>query len=203
MRNRTTTTVAGVAAALLLFTSAALAQEGRSQVTVQGTGLIIKNSDGQGISNEATKSAGLLVGYSYQFHRWGGVEANYGYARNTQKYSDGLAQTAIQSNIHEITGSFVLHIPVETNIVRPYALAGGGALIFDPTDNISLTAADQQTRGTFVYGGGVNFDITPNFGVRAEYRGFVYKTPDFTIGNLNLDKFTHLAQPSAGIFVRF
>ena len=187
----------------LLFATAAFAQEGRSQVSLQGTGVFIKDTDNQGLTQEATRSGGFLVGYSYKFHRWAGVEGNYGYARNTQKFSTGSGATAIQSNIHEITGAFVLHVPVEHQVVKPYALAGTGALVFDPTDNGRLAGADQQTKATFLYGGGVNFDVARNFGIRAEYRGFVYKTPDFKTGALDLDKVTHLAQPSVGIFFRF
>ena len=102
-----------------------------------------------------------------------------------------------------MTGALVAHIPVNVRSVRPYVLGGGGALVFDPTQKFIVTGAERQTRGTFVYGGGANFDITKNFGVRAEYRGFVYKVPDFGLDTLNLDKFTHLAQPSVGFFVRF
>ena len=87
--------------------------------------------------------------------------------------------------------------------VRPYVLGGGGALVFDPTEKFIVTGAQRQTRGAFVYGGGANFDVTHNFGLRAEYRGFVYKVPDFTLDSLNVDKFTHLAQPSVGFFFRF
>jgi hypothetical protein len=58
----------------------------------------------------------------------------------------------------------------------------------------------RQAKAALVYGGGVNFDATSHFGVRAEYRGFVYKAPDFKLDSLNLDKVTHLAQPSAGIY---
>jgi len=83
-------------------------------------------------------------------------------------------------------------------------------LIFNPTGkggDVEIQAinfvADRQTRAAFVYGGGVNFDLTRNIGVRVEYRGLVYKVPDFTLDNLNLDKITHLAQPSAGIVFRF
>jgi outer membrane immunogenic protein len=194
---------AAVFAVPFLFATSALAQEARSQVSLQGTGVFIKDSDNQGLTQEATRSGGFLVGYSYKFHRWAGVEGNYGYARNTQKYFATSGPTAIQSNIHEITGAFVLHVPLETPIVKPYALAGTGALIFDPTDNGRLAGADQQTKAAFVYGGGVNFDVAHNFGIRAEYRGFVYKTPDFKLGILELDKTTHLAQPSIGIFFRF
>jgi opacity protein-like surface antigen len=143
------------------------------------------------------------VGYSYQFSRWFGAEANYGYTRNTQNFITLGGPSSLRADFHEITGALVAHIPVNVRSVRPYVLGGGGALVFDPTDKFIVTGADRQTRGTFVYGGGANFDITNNFGVRAEYRGLVYKVPDFGLSQLNLDKFTHLAQPSVGFFFRF
>jgi len=192
-----------VMVAVLLFGASAAAQDGRSQVTAQATATIIKDSTGQGISQEATRSGGFLVGYSYQFHRWAGVEANYGYTRDSHRYAGGFGPSEIRSDIHQVTGSFVLHVPLETSIVRPYALAGAGALIFNPRDEVTLQGADQQARGVFLYGGGVNFDLVRNFGVRAEYRGFLYKAPDFKSLSLDVDKFTHLAQPSAGVYFRF
>jgi hypothetical protein len=39
--------------------------------------------------------------------------------------------------------------------------------------------------------------------LRAEYRGFIYKIPDFETSALNMDKFTHAAAPSAGIVLTF
>jgi len=197
-------TILGTGLALILFSTVAMAQvEQPSQVTVQGTALITKGSTGDSISHRATQSGGLLVGYSYQFASWGGVEGNYGYTRNTQNYFGSIGQTPIQADMHELTGSFVFHIPVRVANIRPYALAGGGALVFDPTGKYQVNGMDRQTKGAFVYGGGFNFDVTRNFGVRAEYRGLVYKSPDFTLNALNVDKVTHLAQPSVGFFVRF
>ena|SRR5437879_1482634 len=195
-----------VVIALFVFSTGAMAQvENPSQITVQGTALITKDStsDNGSIGRQATKSGGFLVGYSYQFNSWAGAEGNYGYTRNTQNYFGSIGQSSIQANMHELTGSFVAHIPVHVAHVRPYALAGAGALIFDPTDKLAVVGVGRQTKATFVYGGGLNFDLTRNFGVRAEYRGLVYKVPDFTLTNLNLDKVTHLAQPSVGFFFRF
>jgi len=176
-----------------------------SQISFQGTGLVTKDStaDSTSTSHSATKSGGFLLGYSYQFNRWAGAEGNYGYTRNTQNYIASAGQSSLQSDIHEVTGAFVAHIPVHIAAVRPYALAGGGALVFDPTDKLVVDGTGRQTKATFVYGGGVNFDLTHNFGVRAEYRGLVYKVPDFTLDSLKLDKVTHLAQPSIGFFIRF
>src|SRR6266478_1965959 len=154
--------------ALLIFSTSAMAQvEQHSQVTIQGTALVTKdtNADSGPLSQHTTKSGGFLVGYSYQFNSWAGAEGNYGYTRNTQNYFGSIGQSSIQANMHELTGSFVAHIPVHVAHVRPYALAGAGALIFDPTDKLAVIGAGRQTKATFVYGGGLNFDLTRNFGV--------------------------------------
>lgn len=201
-----------VTGAVLAFAISAMAQvEQPSQISLQGIALVTKNTDTdtRPLSHRATKSGGFLVGYSYQFTRWAGLEGNYGFTQNTQEYSGSVGRS-IRSDFHELTGSFVVHIPVSVRHVRPFGLAGAGALIFNPTGkggDVEIQAinfvADRQTRAAFVYGGGVNFDLTRNIGVRVEYRGLVYKVPDFTLDNLNLDKITHLAQPSAGIVFRF
>src|SRR6266705_791597 len=121
-------TVVATIAGFLLFSTAAMAQvEQPSQITVQGTALIAKDStaDSNALSRQETKSGGLLVGYSYQFNEWAGVEGNYGYTRNTQNYVGSFGQSGIRADMHEVTGSFVFHIPVRVAHVRPYALAGG------------------------------------------------------------------------------
>lgn len=174
-----------------------------SQVTIQGTGLFATSLKDQTPSYDATNSGGFLAGYSYQFNRNFGVEGNYGYSRNTQNYIALSGPTSLQSDIHEATGSLVWHIPTSIGRFRPYALGGGGVLVFNPTNKFLVSGADQQTRGAFVYGGGANFDITSHFGVRTEYRGLAYKAPDFQLNTLNIDKFTHLAQPSIGFYFRF
>jgi len=153
-------------------------------------------------SHEASKSGGFLVGYSYQFNSWFEAQGNYGYSRNTQNYSAGVP-TSLQADFHEVTGTLVAHLPFARKGFEPYALGGAGALIFDPTDKFVVAGSNRQSRGAVVYGGGANFRITRTVGVRAEYRGLIYKVPDFGVSALNLDKFTHLAQPSAGLYFRF
>ena len=195
-----------VAVVVLVAASAstALAQvEQPSQISIQGTALVTKSTTDQIPSNDVTKSGGFLVGYSYQFSRWLGAEGNYGYSRNTNNFTTFGGLSSLEADFHEVTGALVAHIPVKARGIRPYVLGGGGALVFDPTDKFVVTGAERQTRGTFVYGGGANFDITSSFGLRAEYRGLVYKVPDFNVSTLNLDKFTHLAQPSFGFYFRF
>jgi outer membrane immunogenic protein len=184
-------------------TSAFAQVERPSQITIQGTGLFTTSLKDQAPSYDATNSGGFLAGYSYQFSRDFGVEGNYGWSRNTQNYNALNSSTSLQSDIHQATGSLVWHIRTGNPHIRPYALGGGGALVFNPTDKFAVPGADRQAVGTFVYGGGANFDITRKFGFRAEYRGLVYKAPDFQLNSLSIDKFTHLAQPSVGFYARF
>lgn len=194
---------AAIVTAVFVFGTSAMAQvEQHSQVNFQGTGLFTKDTTGDP-AHRASDSGGFLLGYSYQFNRWAGVEGNYGYSRNIQDYFGSIGTSSIQSNFHEITGAFVAHVPTNLAKVRPYALGGAGALVFDPTDKFLVSGVSRQTKAAFVYGGGVNFDVTNHFGVRAEYRGLLFKVPDFTVNSLDLDKTTHLAQPSAGFFFRF
>ena len=195
---------------LILFSMAASAQDLKSEVSFQGTANITKNSDNLDIPNEATKSGGFLAGYRYQLSPWFAVQGDYGYARNTQKYFDPFfGETDIQSNIHQLTGEAVITAPSH-NKVRPYGLAGVGALFFRPTNSLSNSfigvgnnTDNNQTKAAFVYGGGVDFDLTRFVSLRAEYRGLVYKIPDFQIPGLASDSFTHLAQPSVGLVWRF
>ena len=181
----------------------AVAQEVRSEISVQGTGFFTKDSDANGIQNHVTNTGGFLIGYRYNINRWLAAEANYGFDRNTQIYfSSGLAR--VQSNVHQATGEAVVKLPTFLRL-QPYALAGGGALMFDPTGNAggSFTGATWQAKGTFVYGAGADYAVTRHISLRAEYRGYVYKAPDFNLASLNSNAWTHTAQPSAGIVYRF
>jgi outer membrane immunogenic protein len=195
--------VLALVACIALLSLRGVAQEVRSEISVQGTGFFTKDSSGNGIENKATETGGLLIGYRYNITRWLAAEANYGYDRNTHSYI-GSTSGRVQSNIHQITGSAVVKLPGFARL-QPYALVGGGGLIFDPTDNAGGTfvGATSQARGAFLYGGGAEYAFTRYLSLLAEYRGFVFKAPSFNLANLNTDSWTHIAQPSAGIVLRF
>lgn len=188
---------------MALLSVAAVAQESRSEISVQGTGFFTKDSEGNGVRNQATNTGGFLLGYRYNINHWLAAEANYGYDRNTQSYF-GEAAARVQSNIHQVTGSAIVKLPTFAKL-QPYVLGGGGALIFDPTGNQggSFTGATRQNQGAFVYGGGSDYAVSRHISLRAEYRGYVYKAPDFNVVSLKTDTWTHIAQPSAGLVFRF
>jgi opacity protein-like surface antigen len=195
--NQIATIILGAA----LAAAPALAQEnGRSEVSVQAFGSFVKSTTDNGIGQSATNSGGVLGSYRFFFTNNIGVEANYGYSRNTQSYSSFSASSlGVNSNEHEVTAAIVYRHPLHS--FTPFVEAGTGALIFDPRN---FSGASNQGRAAFVYGGGADFNITKRAFLRAEYRGLVYDSPTFDILAADgADRVTHRAEPSVGFGYRF
>jgi opacity protein-like surface antigen len=194
-----------LASFVILLSLGAIAQESRSEISLQGTGFFTKDNNGNGISRTTSDTGGFQVGYRYHINRWLSAEGDYGFDRNTQRYFSADGQSRVQSDVHGVTGDLVVNLPLRLSKFSPYALAGGGGLIFRPTGNGSgfVPGAETQAKGAFLYGGGADYALTRHFSLRAEYRGFVYKNPDFGLAALHADSWTHTAQPSAGIVFHF
>jgi opacity protein-like surface antigen len=189
---------------LVLFGISSWAQEVRHEVTVQGSGFFQKQTTAGGITNEPTNSGGVMAGYRFNLKNWLAVEGDYDYFRNHQTFSGSIGTTSIPMNVHAATGVAIVKLPSfkmpAVKIVSPFLLTGGGAMFFDPRGG---SVSNGQTRATFVYGGGVDVPMSKHFLLRAQYRGFVYKTPDFEMTSLKVDKYTHSAVPSVGLVFAF
>lgn len=212
-----------VLGAVCLFAASAFAQDLKSQINVEGIASVTQSTSNFILPYSATIGGGFLAGYRYNFSPLFAVEGDYGLMRNTQNLFDIAGLTnglGVQTNVHELTGAVVL-TPGSSRRLRPYLLAGGGALFFRPTSNglnslfgvgNSLGVSVSQTKPAFLYGGGVDIGITKYMALRAEYRGLVFKAPGFDIsglsnipvvGNLASSNFTHMAQPAVGLVWRF
>jgi len=171
----------------------------KNEASVQVLGSFVKSTTSDGVDQSATNSGGLLASYRFFFNAHNGVEANYGYARNTQNFLSTSGPLGVKTDSHEISGAYVFRFPLRR--FRPFVLAGVGALVFDPRD---FSGAGSQTRAAFLYGGGADFNISHHVFMRAEYRGFVYSTPTFNLTGLDgTDRITHRAEPSIGFGYRF
>lgn len=182
-----------------LMSISAMAQEDytryKSDVTVQALGSFVKQTTEKGIQQDATNSGGVLASYRYWVNRHSGVEANYGWTTNTEKYN----KFGVDNNSHELSAAYVFRMPMKR--WSPFVLGGAGALFFDPKN---FSAASTQTRAAFVYGGGADVNLTDHMFVRAEYRGFVYNSPTYDLASLKgVDRVTHRAEPSIGFGWRF
>ena len=199
--------VSGLLGAVLLLASTARAQEGfmRHEIAVQGTGFFTKDSQQNGILQHSTDTGGFLLNYRFHINGWLAAEASYGYDRNTQENFTPSGTFGIRANVHQATGALVANLPISVARMRPYVLAGAGALVFDPTGNSGgfVSGVQRQARPAFVYGGGVDYRLVRHVALRLEYRGFVYDRPDFGIAALSSNVTTHSAEPSAGLVFHF
>ncbi|HVJ04777.1 MAG TPA: outer membrane beta-barrel protein [Candidatus Saccharimonadales bacterium] len=193
---------------IFLILAGGIASAQQTDVSVSGIGVYTDTVTGKGVQETATKSGGVLVSFRHFPYHHNGVEVNYSYTKNTQRYSDlsGSQLADVQSSIHEVTGAYVFH--VTRGAVQPFALAGAGLLIFSPTSH-ALDTADpsitSQKRPAFLYGAGLDVRLNRGLAVRAQYRGLIYKAPNF-FGNavaLHTSSAMHMAEPSVGLVYRF
>jgi outer membrane immunogenic protein len=192
------TAIAGLAS-ITLPAFAQSEDSGKNEVSVQAFGSFVKSTTNNGVQNSATDSGGVLGSYRRFFDAHSGVEVNYGYALNTQNYVSSSGAVGVKSYSHEVSGAYVFRMPLAH--FTPFVLAGAGALVFDPKD---FQGADSQTRAAGVYGGGADFRISHHVFMRAEYRGFIYDSPTYSLTSVaGADRVTHRAEPSIGFGYRF
>lgn len=188
---------------LVLFAISSWAQEFRREITVQGSGFFQKQTTNSGVTNDPSNSGGVMAGYRFNLNKWLAVEGDYDYFRNHETFEGSSGTTFMPMNVHAVTGVGVVKLPSfkapKMGRVSPFVLAGGGAMFFDPRRG----SVSEQTRAAFVYGGGVDVPVSKHFLVRAQYRGFIYKIPDFEQASFKVDKYTHSAVPSAGLVFTF
>ena len=145
-------------------------------------------------SQSASPSAGVLGTLHQQFTPWLGYNVNLGYTRLTENYAYGTAyvpsptspfkagssfsQAQVGTNMYETTIALVALGP-RTRRFTTFGQFGGGGLWFLP--NTQPDATNEQTRPAMLFGVGMNYRFTEHLGLRAEYRGIFYKSPDFGV----------------------
>ena len=197
-----------VVACFMFSLSAAHAQENRSEVSLSAFGSFPRQTTGNSIQQDPTNSGGFLLGYTYGFRPHQSVELNYGFTRDTQNYTILGAITgpiaSQQANVHQLTAAYVLDAG-RSRKLDPFVLGGIGALIFNPVSNSTNAAfgSTTQTTAAFVYGFGVDYRLVHSLGLRLQYRGLIYKAPDFGLSEISTGAWGHSAEPSIGITYRF
>ena len=212
-------------AALLLLSSISLGQDGHFDFGLNAAAVFTNQSGGFGVTQSATDGGGGFGTIGVRFHAKHSLVFNYGRMKNSQVYQAGN-NFHILTDISEITGAYVFS-PFRKGRFEPFVLAGGGALRFYPRSTwvvlpplannvpnnieINLNAA-RQTQLAFLYGFGVDYrlPVISRLALRLQYRGFLYKAPDFKIDASSgsaVSLFTgakgHMAEPSLGLAFRF
>jgi outer membrane immunogenic protein len=192
--------------ALMVSAAAGYAQESRQDVSVSATVPFAPQITGNSVQKNSSMTLGLLASYRYLLTPRSALEVNYGYAQNTQYYQVfGKKNGGIHILQQEISAAYVYNLNFKR--FSPFLEAGPGAMIFSPLKDAGTTDLDakQNTSIGGIFGGGVAYELSPSFDIRAQYRGFVVKTPNFSLpGNtFNTNRYEIISTPSLGIAYHF
>jgi opacity protein-like surface antigen len=192
--------------ALMLSAAAGYAQESRQDVSVSGTASFAPQITGNSVQKNTSMTLGLLASYRYLLTPRSGLELNYGYQQNTQYYQVfGKKQGGIHTLQQEFSGAYVFNLNFRN--FNPFIEAGPGAIIFDPLKDAGTSDLDakRNTNIGALFGAGVAYELSPSFDIRVEYRGFLVKTPNFSLPNnvFNTNRYEVISTPSLGIAYHF
>jgi outer membrane immunogenic protein len=191
--------------ALMLVAAAGYAQESRQDVSVSGMGVFAPQVNGNAVQLNTTSTLGVLASYRYMLTPHSALELNYSYAQNSYAFRTSfLPNGRVNARQQEITGAYVYNFRSFRNF-NPFLDAGVGGLIFTPIRNSGTNLLDtkQNTNVGALFGGGVAYELSPSFDIRAEYRGFVVKAPDFGLTNFKTNRYEVISMPALGVAYHF
>jgi opacity protein-like surface antigen len=191
---------------LAVSVAAGRAQESRQDISISGTALIepyiASSTDVQVHSNTAE---GALASYRFMLTPSSAVEANYGITyQNKIHYIIGNTNNyVVATRTQEMSAAYVRTFNYRK--FNPFLEAGAAGLIFLPIRNSGTTTLDakQQTQLAGMYGGGIAYEISPSFDIRAEFRGLVTKVPTFGDTQFATNKWYNIYEPTIGVAYHF
>jgi opacity protein-like surface antigen len=191
--------------ALLLSAVAGYAQESRQDVSISATGTFAPTVHGAtGTFTTTNESLGALVSYRYLLTPRSGLEVNYSFTQNTPVYTvPGTLVDQVHTRQQEFTGAYVYTLTFKR--YNPFVEGGVGTMFFSPIHDSGTTTYDTKRSTALggLFGGGVAYELSPSFDIRAEYRGFVGKTPTFGDTSFTTNRYRVLSMPSIGIAYHF
>jgi len=192
--------------ALLLTLSAVAgrAQESRQDLSISGSGILEPfKSSSTDVKVSSKRGLGALFSYRFMLTPRGAVEANYGYSQNALHYVAPSYNYEVNTRLQEVTAAYVYNFNFHN--FNPFLEAGGGALLWGNIRNIATTTLDVKSQNTIVglYGGGVAYEISPSFDIRAEYRGIFSKVPNFGYSPLTTNRYYNISNPVVGVAYHF
>ena len=198
-------------AVVIIFALVSFAQAqdvGHFDVSLGFGGVFSSNSSANsGTTLKPTNSGAILATLRFRFNRMHSLEANLGHTMNSQVFVLSPNNFRVPAGITEFSGAYVFS-PFQTARVEPFLFGGAGALRFNP-GNTSIDGfqaafgAAQQTSLAFLYGAGADYRLWRILALRLQYRGLIYKAPDFNLQNLFTGARGHMAEPSVGIVFKF
>ena len=110
-----------------------------------------------------------------------------------------LTPALVSANAHQVTVDWVPSIHVAN--LRPFGVLGVGLLLNEPAG--SQTNTTSSARAVYVYGAGLDWGLLPHLGLRFQYRGNLYKSPDLSKLYTSSNAFRHTSEPMVGAYISF
>jgi opacity protein-like surface antigen len=209
--------LAFVLPAAVLSTTAAFAQKvGHFDVSASAAEMFPKSSTGNGTTDTPTISFAQLGTFRYRRSFRNSIIANYGRTSQSQVYSVGENQFQVLGKVIEYSGAYVLNLFPEEKKFETFVLAGGGELSFVPGATFITTPFGQpgysyqvplhtvgQKEAAFLYGGGIDYPVRHHWALRMQYRGLLYRAPDFSGPGFFTGAHGHIAETAGGVVFRF
>jgi outer membrane immunogenic protein len=188
---------------LPLSAAACFAQESRQDASVSGTGVFPPFVTGNAVYQNANPGPGFLISYRYMLTPRSALEGNYQYSRNITNLRNSVNNFDVHTKMQEISAAYVFNFTYKK--FNPFVEAGPGAFLFSPLDDSQTQTfgAKRSTSIGFLYGGGIAYELSPSFDIRAEYRGIVAKAPSFGLANFNTNRWYNISDPAVGIAYHF
>lgn len=179
------------------------AQESRQDVNVSFIGTYQPIVTGNAITQTATTGKGILLGYRFMLTPSSALEANYQYSRFNMKYVAPFSAANFYTAMEEGSIAYVRSFVYKK--FNPFGEGGGGLLLFRPIDNSHTTtnAGLPSKAIAGIFGGGIAYELSPSWDLRAEYRAAVFGSVDFGLKQYQTNRYYLISQPTVGLAYHF
>ena len=194
-----------VLGALMASAAAGFAQESRQGASVSAIGVFAPTVNGTGgVQESTTTSLGFLGSYRYMLTPRSAAEANYSFTQYDTRFNTNfLPNFRAHTRQQEISVAYVYSFNFRN--FSPFAEVGPAAILFGAIRDDASTSLDlkRTTAIGAMFGGGVAYELSPSFDIRAQYRGLAVKAPDFGLSNLQTNRYEVISIPTIGVAYHF
>jgi hypothetical protein len=180
----------------------------QTDIGVSGFYTLTSSSTGADIHQTPTNAPGGMFELRHIANPLVGYELAFSFNPADQAYapvagSCGLTcqtpPTKISGNAAEVAIDYI--VSKKFGNLRPFAVGGLGVFIAIPGP--TPLGNNTALRGTYIFGGGVDYDLGSHLGVRAQFRDNLYKAPNTSSIYPATGAFTQSMEPMGGVYYRF
>jgi hypothetical protein len=167
-----------------------------------------QSSSGLGTQQTTTNAVGGMLEGRYILKPYIGFEITYSYNSANQTftpktgacaYTCANPPTALTAKANEVGIDYVASKKIGN--LRPFLVGGIGFFITAPSN--SAYEVTTVVRPAYIFGGGVDWDFLPHFGVRGQFRDNLYKAPNLSALYPATGMYTQTAEPMGGVYFKF